>query len=321
MTKIRISIVIPVKNGAATISDCLEGIFKQSLIKQTEIIIIDSGSTDGTIEILKSCPGVKVFQIAPENFNHGLTRNYGVSLAKGDFVVMTVQDAKPTDCKWLETMIGHFDDPDVAGVCGQQIVPHHPDKNPHEWFRPISSSEAKVVKFDSADQFNSLNAEEKKDFCSWDDVNAMYRRSVLIKYPFQQVTFGEDMLWAKEALCAGFKLVYEPNAKVEHYHELNFDFQYRRSLTVLYFRYKFFGLLSNNSGSVLDFFKIVYRNLKYKAPINWILYNCIILAASAKAEMDFKNALKQGEESLEKLHNKYCNTAPQAKRKADDGRR
>jgi len=91
----KISIIIPVKNGISTIEACLSEIFKQTLISDTEVIIIDSGSTDSTLEIVKKYP-IILHQIPPEEFGHGKTRNLGVSIAKGEFVVMTVQDARPS---------------------------------------------------------------------------------------------------------------------------------------------------------------------------------------------------------------------------------
>ncbi len=86
-TKTLISIVIPVKDGISTIKQCLDAIFAQTLIDQTEVIIIDSGSTDGTLDIINLYP-VRLYQIPPGTFNHGATRNYGVSLTKGEFVVI-----------------------------------------------------------------------------------------------------------------------------------------------------------------------------------------------------------------------------------------
>ena len=62
--KPKISIIIPVKNGEKTINACLKGIFEQTLIKQTEVIIIDSGSTDNTLDIIKNY-SVKLYQISP----------------------------------------------------------------------------------------------------------------------------------------------------------------------------------------------------------------------------------------------------------------
>ena len=69
-----ISIIIPVKNGSDTIVSCLDAIFKQTLISKTEVIIIDSGSTDGTLDILKEYD-VHIENIDSKDFNHGDTRN------------------------------------------------------------------------------------------------------------------------------------------------------------------------------------------------------------------------------------------------------
>ena len=72
--KIVISVIIPVKNGTPWLDACLQAIINQTLFDQTEIIVIDSGSTDGTLELLKKYP-VTVYSIHPSEFNHGLTRN------------------------------------------------------------------------------------------------------------------------------------------------------------------------------------------------------------------------------------------------------
>ena len=89
-----ISVVIPVKNGDSWLNETIPAILNQQVNGAIEIIAIDSGSTDESLSILSKYP-VTVVSIKPEDFNHGLTRNKGVSLAKGRFVVMTVQDAKP----------------------------------------------------------------------------------------------------------------------------------------------------------------------------------------------------------------------------------
>ena len=171
-----ISIVIPVKNGSDTIRSCLNAIFKQSLIGKTEVIVIDSESTDGTLEILEEYD-VMVEKIKSKDYNHGDTRNLGVSMAKGEFVVMTVQDATPVDELWLERMLQHFDDKEVIGVCGQQIVLEDPNKNPLQWFRPASEATPIRYQFNDPSEFTKLNGKEQHSFCNWDDVNAMYRRS------------------------------------------------------------------------------------------------------------------------------------------------
>src|SRR5262245_47460027 len=123
MTQPLISVVIPIKNERAAVRACIEGILSQTLSNALEIIFLDSGSTDGSLEIMGEYP-VTVHRIPPSEFNHGDTRNLGVRLSRGQFVALTVADARPVDELWLERMLNHFKDPSIAGVCGQQVVPH-----------------------------------------------------------------------------------------------------------------------------------------------------------------------------------------------------
>ncbi|WP_430934756.1 glycosyltransferase family 2 protein [Saccharicrinis sp. 156] len=292
-----ISIVIPVKNGISTIESCLDGIQKQTLFKQCEIIVIDSGSADGTLELVKNYP-VRLVEIPPKAFNHGATRNFGVSLAKGEFVVMTVQDATPADEFWLENMIRHFKDKEVAGVCGQQIVPHKKEYNPHLWFRPQSKPTIKSVQYTSKHEFLNLSPQDQRNACGWDDVTAMYRKSCIVELPFQPVMFGEDMIWAREALMAGHKLVYDNNVQVEHFHAHNPDFTYRRTLIAWLFIYKTFGFLRPKPYHLKDYLLIIYRNFNWGLPLKWIFHNWSILWYVNKAVSTLQNSINNEETHL-----------------------
>ncbi len=99
-----ISVVIPVKNEGAKIRACIEGILSQT-VPVLEIIVIDSGSTDGTIDILRGYKKVKLLQIPSSEFNHGQTRNFGVAHASGEFVLLTVGDARAWDENWIKKFI------------------------------------------------------------------------------------------------------------------------------------------------------------------------------------------------------------------------
>ena len=308
--EITISIIIPVKNGIATLKSCLEAIFKQTLVAQIEVIIIDSGSTDGTLNLLKNYP-VKLYSISPNEFNHGATRNYGVSLAKGEFVVMTVQDAVPADDCWLEKMFRHFEDPLVAGVCGQQIVPHHADKNPHQWFRPQSEGNFKKVHYPQVADFAKLSPEKQRQECGWDDVTAMYRKRKLVEIPFQPVMFGEDMIWAKEAIGKGYALIYDSTARVEHYHHHNPEYTYRRTLIVWLFTYYTFDFVREGSIKKTDYLKVVYRNFRWRLPLKWIWFNWSLYHSYEKGITHFKNSLHFNR--LAELENYLSINIPQGK--------
>lgn len=306
-----ISVVIPVKNGAAWLDACLQSITSQTLFSQTEIIVIDSGSTDGTLSLLKAYP-VKVHTIAPEEFNHGSTRNLSVKLAQGQYIVMTVQDAQAADNEWLQKLKDGFAKADnVAAVCGQQVVPHDRDKNPADWFRPSGQSSVTVHYF-AAGSYDALAPVEKKNCCGWDNVTAMYRREVLEGLPFPATVCSEDIIWADLALKAGKTLVYNTAAKVYHYHQEDWGYVFSRTLSVMHTRYRQFGFLyerpSQSIRSVLSLAKTIAQtgSLSVKEKWRWWRYNRRRFKATVQAYNVFTEALGRGEQALDETFIKYC---------------
>jgi len=300
----KISIIIPVKNGAKTIEKCLNAIQTQTLFNQTEVIIIDSGSQDATLELLKKFTFVQLHQIKPEEFNHGGTRNYGVSLAKGEFVVMTVQDASARSNDWLEVMLQHFKDSKVAAVVGQQVVSHDLNKNPHQWFRPVNKPHTIEKYFENSQDFLKLSGEEQDKNCFYDDVNTMYRKSILQEIPFDNVEFGEDMFIIKKFLASSKKIIYDTNSSVYHYHFLEKNYQYKATFTLIYYKYLNFGYIAKFDYRIKDLLLIIYRNFKYKAHIRWIFHNFAILFSQKKAYKDFVKYHRKGKNELEKFYKK-----------------
>ncbi len=308
-----ISIVIPVKNGLKTLKNCIDTILGQTMIDQTELIIIDSGSTDGSLELIREYPNIRLIEIPPEDFSHGGTRNLGVQMSNGEFVVMTVQDAVPDNEKWLEIMLQHFQDQEVAGVCGMQYVPHDPRCNPLEWFQPVSKPQTRFVQYKNATEFEVLSPQEKRHACRLDDVNCMYRKSALKEHPFKEVLFGEDMLWAMEILKVGGRLVFEPRAKVKHYHHGTYDYTYKRTLTDWYFTYKYFGFNSSYKISLFHYFKLFLYVFKYKISPRWLLFNINKSLAIDKAYKDFNRMVKNGDDHLDTFYSNVCWSIPQGK--------
>lgn len=315
MTFPTVSVVIPVKNEAFKIRACIDGILSQS-VPVCEIIVIDSGSSDGTVEILKSYPQVILIEIPGSEFNHGTTRNLGVQKATGDYVLLTVGDARPYNQFWIEELLKGFVDDEVAGVCGQQVVPHEKDKNPVEWFRPVSEPKLVRYQFLSAKAFELLTPQEKKNICGWDDVTAMYRRSHLLKIPFQKTSYSEDAIWARDAILKGYAIVYNQKARVYHYHLEDEEFTFKRALTTSYFRYKQFKYIP---GTVKQGVMVNLRMIKSIWSANplgffenwkWLKYNISQRRSLAKAVNVFSDALKKGEQELDMEHTKYCGKPP-----------
>ena len=315
--RILISVVIPVKNGVSTLDALLRGLQSQTIASCTEIIIIDSGSTDGTLDLARSYP-VRIHEIPPEEFNHGGTRNLGVELSRGEFVVMTVQDAAPVDDQWLARMLHHFDDPEVAGVCGWQITPHDLDKNPLQWYRPSAELQVTRVQYPEPPEGRPTTGSELRYLNGWDDVTAMYRRGVLLRIPFRDTMFGEDFIWASDALSHGLALIHDDFACVNHYHSETFSYGFRRQLTTCYHHHEFFGLILAPS----PFWRRIaqaawhlarHHDLPWSRKFSWMLYNMQVISSQWAAFLASKaTLLLLGGSWFARLHQTVCKSAPQA---------
>lgn len=237
------SVVIPTKNGGSLFARALEGLQQQRIWCNVELIIIDSGSTDGTLEAARDA-GAKVIEIPPEDFNHGATRDYGISLAGSEIVVLMVQDALPNDSNLLEFILQPFNDPEVVGVYARQIPQPDADlltkRNLNNWLTGRVESETRRIK--SPNWYEALPPIEKYFFCNFDNVCSAIRKSVWQTHKFGQINFGEDIDWAERVLKSGFKIVYQPTAAVVHSHDRPVTYEYKRTYICHRKLYRQFGL-------------------------------------------------------------------------------
>jgi rhamnosyltransferase len=307
----KVSVVIPVKNGIHTIKKCIDGILSQN-ISVEEIVVIDSGSTDGTIELLKKYDKVKLIEIPADEFNHGETRNIGVQHATGEYVVLTVQDAWPVDENWLDNLFKGLVNKDVVAVCGQQVVPHDPDKNPAQWFRPYSAPKIVTHSF-SKDAYNAMSPSEKQTVCCWDDVTAMYKRDILLALPFRKTPFAEDAWWANDALLAGYTIAYNYNARVYHYHHEDAEFAFKRYYAEIFSTYTIFKLLPEMPKLSVQFYsrlaKSLYiaKGISFTDKFRWWKHNINLVKSYRRSCELFYQTLGKGEDELKKSYARICN--------------
>jgi len=216
-----VSVVIPAKNGRPTIGPCLDAVLGQELDVPFDVLVIDSGSTDGTLHDVRARPAVKLHRIAPLAFDHGDTRNLGAGLTTGQAIVFLVQDAEPVGRRWLANLVRNLDDPAVAGAFSR-ILPR-PDAGPLVakgcegdlcfGTRRIES------RMESREAWAALDGHALRLACNFNDVSSVLRRSVWEAMPFQRGMFGEDIKFARAALEAGFTIVFDPESEVLHSHE------------------------------------------------------------------------------------------------------
>jgi rhamnosyltransferase len=224
------SIVIPTKNGGDLFLRLLAKLKQQTLWNFVELIVVDSGSTDGTLDSAYDV-GAKVIEIPPNEFNHGSTRDYGISLASSEFVILLVQDAEPLDSNLLESILFQFKNPEVAGVYGRQIPRPDADlltkRNLNNWL--TGRTQPELRRLQSKDWYEALSPLEKLFFCNFDNVCSAVRKSVWRQHNFGHVFFGEDIDWAERVLKSGFAIAYEPLAAVIHSHDRPILYEYKRT--------------------------------------------------------------------------------------------
>jgi len=240
---LRCSLVIPTKNGGPLFKAAIGALENQTYWVQTEFIVIDSGSSDNTVEIARNA-GAKIVEIPPESFNHGATRDLGISIASCELVVLMVQDAIAQGTNLLETILRQFDDPEVAGVYARQVPQPDADlitqRNLNNWL--TGRLEREVRKMESLEWYEALSPIEKYFFCNFDNVCSAIRKSVWQEQKFGDVAFGEDIDWAERVLKKGWRIVFEPEAAVVHSHNRPMLYEYKRTYVCHRKLYQQFGL-------------------------------------------------------------------------------
>lgn len=87
-----LSIIIPVYNAAPLLNRCLDSIFNQTTTYTYEVILVDDGSTDNSIEIIKSRKEKNITLFQQKNSGPSVARNKGIELAKGKFIAFLDAD-------------------------------------------------------------------------------------------------------------------------------------------------------------------------------------------------------------------------------------
>ncbi|MFL7870946.1 MAG: glycosyltransferase [Anaerolineales bacterium] len=117
-----ISIVIPTLNAGPEFQWLLRKLRAQRGLNKLEIVIVDSGSRDGTTEIARAA-GCNVIEIPPSDFTHSYARNAGADAAQSDYLLFMVQDAYPIGNYWaygiLRYLLDHSDEKLIAVSCSE----------------------------------------------------------------------------------------------------------------------------------------------------------------------------------------------------------
>jgi rhamnosyltransferase len=223
-----ISVVIPVRNGGKTFERLTKSLTRtreRLTSGDFQILVIDSGSKDGTPERAEAA-GFDVERIPPESFGHGRTRNLGVQLARGEVVCFLTDDVLPVSPDWPLLFAQALSDPSVAGVYGRQ-VPR--DATTMEMFFVSLNYPEEPVRYEP----RADGHHPRPGRVVFSNAFSAVRREVVLRIPIpEDADYSEDQIWARRALAAGYAIAYEPSAEALHAHVYRLGGVFRRSYFV-----------------------------------------------------------------------------------------
>jgi rhamnosyltransferase len=217
-----VTVIIPTLNGEPYLREVLTAVEAQDYPGDVEVLAIDSGSTDGTLDILADFPHIRVEHIDKASFGHGRTRNWGAHIATGYYVAFLTQDATPAGSTWLSRLVEPLEiSDDVWGVFGAQVPRRHcPPLQKYEILGAFGASGTGIGVTVQSDKWAPTDARDQAAFYS--DVNAATRRVILTELlPYRDVPYGEDQFFGRDVLAAGKLKAYAPRAAVIHSNDIS----------------------------------------------------------------------------------------------------
>ena len=253
----------------------MEAIGAQRIDEEFEVVVIDSGSDDGTPDVARRF-GARVVPISASEFHHGTTRNLGAREARGEWLVWTTHDAYPASTDWLERLSRPLRDgePGLAGCYGRQIA-HHDASPPEKYF--LDFLYGPTSRLQRASSVEELTMETTL----FSNANSAMPRQLLLDNPFAaDILIAEDQDWSRRMLLQGKAIRYVADAPVRHSHPYTIFTAFRRffesgvagSRTFLAGGKSAQGVLRRKG---LDYARGELRWMVSSGNARWIPYTCV----------------------------------------------
>lgn len=212
----KISIIIPTKNAGANFPFLMKVLRSQEGFKEIETIVVDSGSTDDTVQIAESYDAI-IIKINPSDFSHAFARNVGVEHATGDFLLFTVQDALPPSSTWLYELFQVLKNEDVVAVSCAET----PREDADLFYRVICWNHYNFLGINDGDRIFKLP--EKLDNVSLrqngqiSDLANLISREIIQKYQYR-LSYAEDLDLGIRLIKDGYEIAFLGSVRVIHSH-------------------------------------------------------------------------------------------------------
>ena len=220
------SVLVPTWQGMEFLERVLDALAAQRAGFPWDVHVIDSGSSDGTWEhLLARRAGFPVplhtRAIRQVEFDHGDTRNLLAARSAGDLLVYLTQDAVPSTPDWLALLARNFEDPLVGAAYCRNVARRDARLLTVVFCRsdPGYSEERVERRMPDPAAYARMSADERRLLCSFNNVASAVRRELWERHPFPRTTMGEDVLIARGIIEAGYTVVYDAEATVDHSHD------------------------------------------------------------------------------------------------------
>ena len=219
-----VDVVIPVYKPGEEFLKLIWMLEKQTVVPE-KIILMITESESAVYPDLSGFDNIEMHFVSENEFDHGKTRNEGVSYALSEYVLLLTQDALPADTHFVETLLAGFESEESIGAAYARQIPRN-DANPVEKLtRAFNYPDKSEIKTKSSIPERGI----KTYFCS--NVACMYDRKIfrsLRGFP-ENAIFNEDMVFAHKLISNGYAIGYNADAKVIHSHNLTGKEQFRRN--------------------------------------------------------------------------------------------
>ena len=214
-----LSVILLVRNGGAALRGLVPRIIGQQSPDSVEIVAVDLGSVDDTVDVLREAQAT-VVRVDPQTFDPGLTRNLAAHYAKGAVLVFLDQAALPDGDRWLANLVAPLAGDEGPAAVSSRVLPRE-DADLLAYRAglddPNASAERRVVVLPDRAASQEFGPDERRRWLRFHLLSAAVRPAVLAEIPFPAGSAGRvDALWAKEVLEAGHSILHEPSSVVRH---------------------------------------------------------------------------------------------------------
>lgn len=265
----KVSVIIPTYNAGQQFEILMQALRGQKHIGELEIVIVDSGSNDKTVEVANRY-NAKVIEIRNEDFAHSYARNLGAENATGGVLLLMTQDALPSDENWIFRMTEPIVSKKFAAVTARELCPEDTEL----FYKIASHIDARFRDITKNDRIGFLSSTmdplELRKSGSLSDVSCAVNASVFRQFKYRN-NYAEDLDLGIRLLKNGYKLLISHDIRVKHGHNRSCGYYIKR---ILIEQISFENILPQIASEIDDIHAVALRIVSAANAIYTILEHC-----------------------------------------------